>query len=149
MAEEAVRRTFEVALPLAETWGRLAQVERWPEWAPHIRSLTVEPPGPLGPSSSGTLVVKTFGRNTFTVTAWEPGRRWNWTSRLPGVRVDYDHRFESFEGGTRCDWIVTLAGPLAFLVRPVFAAIYGRNVDRAIPGFQAWAVANPADGTPV
>ena len=36
MAKPSVRRSFEVAAPLEGAWHRLAEVERWPEWAPHI-----------------------------------------------------------------------------------------------------------------
>ncbi len=36
MARVAVRRTFDVAVPLRVAWDRLAEIERWPEWAPHF-----------------------------------------------------------------------------------------------------------------
>ena len=58
---------------------------------------------------------------------------------LPGVRISYDHRFEaSGPTATRLEWLVELRGPLAFLVRPIFARVYGRNVDRAISRLQDW-----------
>ena len=31
------------------------------EWAPHITSVTVSPPGQLGPTSSGALQIKAAG----------------------------------------------------------------------------------------
>jgi hypothetical protein len=34
--------------------------------------------------------------------------------------------------------LVELHGPLAPLIRPVFARVYGRNLDRAIPRLQEW-----------
>jgi hypothetical protein len=51
------------AAPL-EAWQRLAEVERWPEWAPHITLVTVSPPGALGPTSSGALHIKRLGRTS-------------------------------------------------------------------------------------
>ena len=60
-----VKRVFEVDAPLEEAWRRLAEVERWPEWAPHITSVTVSPPEELGPTSSGALQIKRLWRNTF------------------------------------------------------------------------------------
>ena len=45
MTSATVKRVFEVDAPLEEAWQRLAEVERWPEWAPHITSVTVSPPG--------------------------------------------------------------------------------------------------------
>jgi hypothetical protein len=139
MTSATVKRVFEVDAPLEEAWHRLAEVERWPEWAPHITSVTVSPPGELGPTSSGALQIKRLGRNTFRMSVWEPPVRWEWVSRLPGVRIYYDHRFESSgPAATRLEWLVELRGPLAPLIRRAFARVYGRNVDRAIPRLQEW-----------
>jgi carbon monoxide dehydrogenase subunit G len=141
MGTEAVRRTFEVAVPLERAWRRLAEVERWPEWAPHITAATVTPPGPLGPTSAGALRIRGLGRTTFRMAAWESPRRWAWVGGLPGVRIDYDHRFApSGPDAARLEWVVTLSGPLALVVRPVFARVYSRNLDRAIPRLQAWII---------
>ena len=55
------------------------------------------------------------------------------------VRIAYDHRFApAGNNSTTMTWVVVLRGPLAWLIRPIFARIYGRNLDRAIPGLQAW-----------
>jgi hypothetical protein len=51
--------------------------------------------GELGPTSSGVLRIKRLGRNTFRMSAWEPPLRWQWVGRLPGIRINYDHRFEA------------------------------------------------------
>lgn len=139
MPKIAVRRSFEVAVAPEQAWARLASVERWPEWAPHITAVEVSPKGPLGPSSRGALHIRRLGRNTFRMSTWEPPDHWEWTGGLPGVRVEYDHRFEPWhDNTTRMTWLVTLHGPLAWLVRPVFARVYGRNLDRAVPRLQDW-----------
>jgi hypothetical protein len=139
MTRVVVERTFEVGVPADEAWNRLAEVARWPEWAPHILSVTVDPRGPLGPTSSGELRLRRLGRNTFRMSAWEPPGRWEWVGGLPGARVEYDHLFATAgPASTTLTWIVRLDGPMASLIRPVFARIYGRNVDRAIPRLQEW-----------
>ncbi|CAN5900951.1 hypothetical protein BH23ACT10_BH23ACT10_38540 [soil metagenome] len=139
MVTPAVSRTFDVAVPRAQAWDRLVEVERWPEWAPHISAATVTPSGPLGPSSAGVLDIRGFGRNTFRMSAWEPSERWEWTGGLPGVRIVYDHQFHAVDDATTTlTWVVTVDGPLAWLVRPVFARVYGRNLDKAIPQLQQW-----------
>jgi uncharacterized membrane protein len=89
-----VKRVFTVDAPLEQAWRALADVERWPEWAPHIASVSVTPTGTLGPASSGALLIKWLGKNTFRMAAWEPPVRWQWVGGLPGVRIYYDHRFE-------------------------------------------------------
>jgi hypothetical protein len=139
MAPVAVRRTFDVAVPLRVAWDRLAQIERWPEWAPHITHVTVSPPGTLGPASSGALHIRYLGRNTYRMTAWDPPSGWEWTGGLPGVHICYDHRFEAAgEDVTTLTFAVSLEGPLSGLARPVFSRVYGRLIDRAIPRLQRW-----------
>jgi hypothetical protein len=135
----AVQRSFEVAVPLDEAWTRLARVEQWPEWAPHITKVMLSPPGPLGPTSTGALHIRRFGPNRFRMSAWEPPNRWEWTGGLPGVRIAYHHGFKpSSDHTTTMTWTVTLHGPLAPLLQPFFARVYGGNVDRAIPRLQDW-----------
>lgn len=46
-------------------------------------------------TSSGALQIRRLGRNTFRMSVWEPPVRWEWVGGLPGVRIYYDHRFES------------------------------------------------------
>lgn len=138
MDTPAVSRSFTVDVARDDAWRQLAAVERWPEWAPHIAAATTAPPGPLGPSSSGDLWIRGFGRATFVMSAWEPPDRWEWTSRMPGVRIVYDHRFAADGDATTLTWTVALDGPLAGPVSRVFARVYGRNLDKAIPRLQLW-----------
>jgi hypothetical protein len=138
---DAVRRTFRVDRSLSDAWSRFGQVELWPEWAPHIIAVNLSPAGDLGPTSTGDLRIRLFGRSTFRMTVWEPQRRWVWVAAMPGSTVTYEHRFEpDGEAATTFDWVVFVDGPVAFLVRPLFAAIYGRYVDRAIPRLKSWMV---------
>lgn len=138
---EAVRRSFELPLDTESSWRLLAQVERWPEWAAHILAVDLKPPGPLTSRSVGAFRLRGGIRSTFRVTEFEPPRRWLWVGPLLGLSVRYDHRFEAVDGGrTRLTWVVELDGPAASAVRPAFARVYARNLDRAIPNFQTWAL---------
>ncbi len=74
------------------------------------------------------------------MTRWDPPREWSWKGKMLGTAIVYQHRFEDHGEATTFDWIVSLYGPLARLIRPVFARVYGRNLDRAIPRLQAWIV---------
>ena len=97
------------------------------------------PDGRARPNIERAFKIRWLGRNTFRMSVWEPPVRWAWVGGLPGVRIHYDHRFESSApAATRLEWLVELHGPLAPLIRPVFARVYGRNLDRAIPRLQEW-----------
>jgi hypothetical protein len=73
------------------------------------------------------------------MSAWQPPSRWEWVGGLPGVRIYYDHRFESAgPASTRLQWLVAFRGPISPLIPGVFARVYGRKLDRAIPRLQEW-----------
>jgi hypothetical protein len=84
VTKPSVQRIFQVDAPLEEAWHRLAEVERWPEWAPHIISLSVSPPGELGPTSPRAFKITRLGRNTFRSSAWDRPVRSEWVGDLPG-----------------------------------------------------------------
>lgn len=126
---------------MKSSWQRLAEVRRWPEWAAHIRAVELEPPGSLTRQSAGAFRLQGGIRSTFRVTAFEPPNHWLWIGPFLWLAVRYDHQFEAVHADrTRLTWVVELDGPAASAVRPVFARVYGRNLDRAIPHFQDWAV---------
>jgi hypothetical protein len=133
----AVHRTFTVDVPRALAWQKFAEVERWPEWAPHITAAELNA-GPLGPRSTGWLKLRGLGRNSFRMISWNPPDEWTWQGSVARTRVVYEHRFLDNAQGTQLEWLVSLEGPLARLISPLFARVYGRNLDRAIPRLQAW-----------
>ena len=74
------------------------------------------------------------------MTIWEPQRRWVWVGAMPGsdawstsIASSQMARQPRISSGS-CSWRAAWRS----CVRPVFAAIYGRNLDRAIPRLKAW-----------
>jgi hypothetical protein len=97
-----VRREFVVNVPVGRAWGHLAQVERWPSWARHIRQVELTPASELGPKSIGV--------------------------------IRYDDVSEAVEEQkTKLTWVVVVEGFGRSVLGRIFAAVYGRNLDRAIP----------------
>jgi hypothetical protein len=126
-------------VPLEDAWARLSEVERWPEWAPHIRRVEIEPPGPLTAESRGHLrLVGGLGAR-FTVSKWHPTRRWEWTGTLLGLRVQYDHRFQAAgAAATELEWIVHAEGATASSLGRAVGFVYRKLLDRAIPRLVDW-----------
>jgi len=50
-----LQREFTVGISLQRAWDHLARVEQWPSWAPHIKKIELQPPGELGPQSTGVI----------------------------------------------------------------------------------------------
>ena len=133
-ARRLLQRTVEVGLPPEAAWEHLSRVEEWPSWARHLRSARLEPPSPLGPQSRGVFVLGPGIPTRFAMTEWDPPRRWKWHGRFLWLQVGYDHRFESLPGGrTRIVLDVEASGPASGSLGRLFAFVYGRNLDRALP----------------
>lgn len=125
----------------------LADHERWPEWFPSVRRVTV-----IGPASGvgarrrvavpGATVDEEF-------IVWEPGVRWTFTGIAAKPRFTRslveDCRLEALpDGGTAISYTMHLDPPP--LVRPLLKAAVGRlraNNERAMAN-----LARCAEGTP-
>jgi hypothetical protein len=131
-----LQRAFVVNAPRSVAWEHLSRVQAWPSWATHIRGVRLDPPGELTARSRGRFRLRGGLRATFTMTHFDPPASWTWVGPLLWWAIRYDHRFEPVDQGhTRLVWTVAAEGRLGLLGR-VFAAGYGRNLDRAIPNLQ-------------
>src|SRR5437667_5779905 len=70
----SIRREFVVDVPLERAWEHLARIEAWPSWAKHIKSVTVEPPGELSPSTVAVFHLAFGFKARFAVTEFVPPR---------------------------------------------------------------------------
>ncbi len=100
----------------------------------HIRRVVCDPPGPLGPTTRGRVVLRPGVWSTFTMTRLDAPRAWSWRGRFLGTVLEYDHEVEPVPtGGARVTFTIDGHGPTARIVGPIFRAVYGRLLDRAIP----------------
>jgi hypothetical protein len=133
-----LERTFAVEAAAERAWAELVAAERWPRWAPHLRSVEVTPPGLVGPGSSATLKLKNRTKASVRVTEFEDGRRFRWEGSFLWLGLGYDHLVTTDEvGRVRITFTVDGAGVGSTTIGPLFASIYARNLDRAIPRLQA------------
>lgn len=129
-----VDKSFVVRAPLEVAWSHLAEVEKWPSWAKHVRSVVKSPPGPLSENSRGTLKLSNGVKTTFEMIEFEPPRHWKWVGPFLGARVFYDHIFSTDKPGqTTIRFTVDIAGWPAPLVGGLFGRVYRKNLERAIP----------------
>src|SRR5947209_4015877 len=127
-------RKFTVDLPAEEAWRHLAQVERWPSWATHIRRVEVRPPGELGPTSTGYFQLTNGARPVFAVTEYNSFRNWKWVGNFLWMTVHYDHLFEELDlARTKVTFVIEAQGFGVSVIGRLFAKVYGRTLDRVIP----------------
>jgi hypothetical protein len=128
-----IQRAFVVDVPLLRAWEHLARVEQWPSWAAHIKRIDLQPPGPLGPQSTGVIHLTNGMKPAFRMTEFDPPRNWKWVGAFLWLSVIYDHQFEALDTEhTRLTWIVQAAGFGASVLGRLFAQIHRGNMDKAI-----------------
>jgi hypothetical protein len=129
-----LERRFVVKTSLERAWARLEKVEQWPTWARHIRRIELRPPGSLTLESEGTIQLNNGIRSTFRIEELTPGRNWKWAGPFLWMTVHYDHQFNR-TGPEELEvrFVLDGEGFGAGVFGRLFAAIYARNLDRAIP----------------
>ena len=129
-----LRREFTVDLPVEKAWQHLARVEQWPSWAKHMKQVEVQPPGDLGPKSTGRFHLTNGLKPVFKMTEFNPYHNWKWVGGFLWLTVHYDHCFEEVNSArTRLTWVIEAEGFGVSVFGRLFAKIYSKNLDRAIP----------------
>jgi hypothetical protein len=129
-----LRREFIVERGIDDAWRHLARIEQWPSWARHIKKIDLSPPSELGPGSTGVLYLRNGIKSTFKVTEFLSGRSWRWVGGFLWATVDYDHLFTKLsDSRTSITFVVSARGCCISTIGRLFAWIYKRNLDVAIP----------------
>lgn len=129
-----IRREFIVDVPVAVAWQYVADVEQWPSWAHHIKHVELTPKAGLTPQATGVFRLTNGVTSRFQITELNPPRNWRWSGPFLWLTVDYDHQFEAIDAHhTKLVWIVAAEGWGVSVFGKLFATIYNRNLNRAIP----------------
>lgn len=99
-----------------------ADMAAWPDWNSDTAWVRLD--GPCRQGATGKLKPKGGPAVPFTVTCWEPGRRFTDVSRLVGARLEFDHVVEpaATGAGHTVTVQVSLTGPLGALWRRILGA---------------------------
>jgi hypothetical protein len=129
-----IQREFTVGVPLQQAWEHLARVQHWPSWAAHIKRINLEPPGQLGPQSTGVIHLANGMKPAFRMTEFNPPRNWKWVGAFLWLTVIYDHQFEQLDAEhTKLTWIVQATGFGASVLGRLFGKLYRGSLEKAIP----------------
>ena len=129
-----LRREFTVELPVEKAWRHLARVGQWPSWAKHIKQVEVQPPGELRPESTGHFLLTNGLKPVFRMTEFNPHRSWKWVGDFLWLTIYYDHRFEELNPTlTKLTFELEGRGFGVSLLGRLFAKVYSKSLDRAIP----------------
>ncbi|MGA9747429.1 MAG: SRPBCC family protein [Nocardioides sp.] len=102
-------------------WEVLTDVERWPEWAETVTSVTRLDEGPLTVNSRARIEQPKLPPTQYVVTELSPGASFTWMATSPGVRTIARHEVEPLpRGRTRLRLGVEQAGPLGRVMGRLF-----------------------------
>jgi hypothetical protein len=116
--------TRSCALPAAELWPVMSGVRDWGSWLPTVDAVrAVDPQRPEEVGAAYVVDQPGLPRATWTITEWEPGRSFAWTSPRPGLVSTGRHELVPTPEGTTIRLAIEWTGALAGVAR----LFYGRK----------------------
>jgi hypothetical protein len=136
--------TIDINASPAQVWNILADVQRWPDWTPTVKSFEwVEGDG-LALGVRARLDVDGAGKGIWTVTSLDEGRSFSWANVTRGVHTVGGHVVDSREGGSRVTLTLEQSGMMATLLRPLIARVSNRNLPIEAVGLKRASESRPA-----
>lgn len=136
-----------IAAPVEAVWALTEDVERWPDITPTMTAVERLDDGPLAVGSRARISQPRQRARVWTVTRFEPGRVFAWTTTAMGTHMEGSHQLEATEAGCVNRLVLELSGPTAGVVgrllrRPLLEAITTEN-----EGFKRAAEADGRSGS--
>lgn len=119
----------------------IADVERWPEWTPSVRSIKRYDAGPLVLGSRAHIEQPKLRPADWVVTRIEQGRGFDWMTRAPGLAVTGGHWIEAMPMGSRVTVSIKLEGLLSPIVSWLARKLNASYVDLEARGLKAYCEA--------
>jgi hypothetical protein len=94
-------------------------VGNWHIWDPDTKSASLD--GPFAVGSKGRLTPTKGNTVPMVLTQAEPGRRFTVESKIPLIRMLFEHELTAGRGETEVIHRVTFAGPLSFILGPILS----------------------------
>jgi uncharacterized protein YndB with AHSA1/START domain len=132
-----------VAAPPELVWDVVADFERWPEWNPEVKSMSVDG----GPTRAGTRFTWKAGPGTITSTVQKVDRPTaiGWTGTTRRIRAIHSWRFEPREIGTVVHTVESWEGPLPRLLPDRMRKALQRSLDGTLSRLKVEAERRAAD----
>ena len=141
----SISNAIHIDAPPERVWRIMADVERWPEFAPQFQKIVRRQQGPLAMGSSATVTPKGFFGAVWTVVEYSEGRSFTWgANMLPGVHLSGGHIVEPDGDGTRVTLSLEASGPMWLPLAPALTRIFRRNVSQEGEGMKAFIEAKPS-----
>jgi uncharacterized membrane protein len=117
-----------IAAPVDAVWRLTENIEGWPSVTPTVTDIERLDTGALRVGSTARLTQPGLPPKVWTVTAFEPNERFEWETRIYGVRFTGRHLLEATGSGTRNTLVLDLTGPTSRLL----GAMAGKKLRKSL-----------------
>ena len=129
--------TVEVAATPQKAWTVLADVLRWPEWTPSVQRIELLNGLIGGVGSKARIYQPKLRPAVWTVTIWETGQRFQWTSNSSGVMVTADHVIVKTPSGCSVTHSLRFTGALGTVIGLLRGRLAYRYLRIEVAGLKA------------
>ncbi len=128
----------DVGAPAQRVFDVMADVERWHEWTPSVRSVRLLDGGAFTVGARAVVRQPGFPPALWQVTALEAGHGFEWVSRAPGLIVIGRHWVQSNEeGGSRATLSLDIEGLVGGVWGWITSSITQRYIASEAAGLRA------------
>jgi uncharacterized protein YndB with AHSA1/START domain len=124
-----VSRTVTINAPPERVWKTMIDVERWPDYMPHFRSVEWLSEGSMTPGARAKVTPVGFYGTAWEATEVTPPASFTWgTDVMPGILLVAGHVIEPVSEGARLTLTLRSSGALAALLSPIVSWTFRRNL---------------------
>lgn len=123
-----IQHSLEIAAPPSRVWDHTIDVEALPDLTPTMTDVMLLDPGPLAIGSTVRIKQPAQRAKVWTVTEFEPNKRFTWTIKSAGTVMTASHNLIETPSGTTNTLTVDIEGRLA----PLIGALIRRPIRKAL-----------------
>jgi hypothetical protein len=125
-----------VECPPGEAWALIRDVERWPEWCPTMRVVSVRAPE-MAVGVSVYIEQPWLRPAVWRVCEWKPPVSFAWETTQAGLRILGRHRVAPAPTGCEVESTLQFTGLLPVLSGPLLGALARHFLRREASAFRA------------
>ncbi|MGE3073270.1 MAG: SRPBCC family protein [Dehalococcoidia bacterium] len=127
--------TIEVDAPAESVWPVMSDVAKWPEWTSSIVSVDEVRPD-FGLGSTAVVDAKGTPTSRWTVSKWEPGRGFDWVTKVRGATTVGGHWIEPRGERSQVTLTIEVKGPLVWMFKPFIKGVIMTNMATEAAGLK-------------
>ena len=136
--DNLIKREFVLRLSLNDAWELLSKIEKWRTWAPHVKSVEMDPVGDIKVNSTCTIMFNSGLKMSYKITEVNAQKNWKWEASILWYDIFCDHKFMYMDKEhTKISWLVDCEGFGSAIFGFLFSYFHSRKLNVAIPNLIA------------